>query len=73
MTTLEKEIKELNEEILAVTLEIREKHPELYELLDETPLFTSIDNNGIDPNSLVEYLNTIRSLSSKHNETTESK
>ena len=54
MTTNQKNIKKLTDEILAVTMNIREKYPELYWLLDETPLLSSIDNNGIKPNSLEE-------------------
>ncbi len=61
MATNRKEIKELTNEILTVTMEIGDKYPELYNLLDETPFHISIDKKGIQPNCLEEYLNTIRS------------
>lgn len=61
MATNQKEIKELTVVILAVTMEIRDKYPELYQHLGETPSLTSGDNKGIDPSSAEEYLNTIRS------------
>ncbi len=60
MATNQKEIKELTDEILVITMEIRDKFPELYQFLDETPSFSSINNKGIESNSLEEYLNTIR-------------
>ena len=59
MPTMQKAIKELTDEILAVTMEIRDKYPELYQHLGETPFLTSGDNKGIDPSSAEEYLNTI--------------
>lgn len=61
MPTIQKELKELTDEILAVTMGLRDKYPEVYKLLGETPFLTSGDNNGIDPSSTEEYLNTIRS------------
>jgi transcription initiation factor TFIIIB Brf1 subunit/transcription initiation factor TFIIB len=61
MTTIQKEIKELMDEILAVTMVIRDEFPELYQHLGETPFLTTADNKGVDSNSLKEYLNTIRS------------
>ena len=61
MATIQKEIKELTDDILAVTMEIRDKYPELYQHLGETPFLTSADNKGVDSNSLEEYLNAIRS------------
>jgi transcription initiation factor TFIIIB Brf1 subunit/transcription initiation factor TFIIB len=61
METIQKEIKELTDEILEVTMVIRDKFPELYQHFGETPFLTSADNKGVDSNSLEEYLNTIRS------------
>jgi hypothetical protein len=61
METIQKEIKELMDEILAVTMVIRDEFPELYQHLGETPFLTTADNKGVDSNSLKEYLNTIRS------------
>jgi hypothetical protein len=61
MTTIQKEIKELMDEILAVTMVIRDEFPELYQHLDETPFLTSAYHKRIGSNSLEEYLNTIRS------------
>lgn len=61
MITIQKETTELTDEILAVTMEIRDKYHELYQHLGETPLLNTVNNNGIDINCLKEYLNTIRS------------
>jgi len=61
MATKQKDIKELTDEILVVTMEIRDKYPELHEHLGETPFLTSANDKGVDRNSLREYLNTIRS------------
>lgn len=61
MASNQKQIKELTDEILVVTMEIKGKFPELYQFLDETPSFSSINNKGIEPGNLEEYLNTIRS------------
>lgn len=66
MARNQKEIKKLTDEILAVTMEIRNKYPELHQHLNETPFSTSADNKGIDYNSLEEYLNTIRSQLKKY-------
>jgi hypothetical protein len=61
MTTIQKEIKELTDEILTVTMVIRDKFPELYQHLDETPFLASAYHKRIGSKSLEEYLNTIRS------------
>jgi hypothetical protein len=47
MATIQKEIKELTDEILAVTMVIRDKFPELYQHLDETPFLTSAYRKGL--------------------------
>ena len=59
MATIQKEIKELTDEILAVTMVISDKFPELYKHLGETPFLTSAYHKRIGSNSLEEYLNTI--------------
>jgi hypothetical protein len=61
MASIQKEIKELTDEILAATMVIRDEFPELYQHLGETAFLTAADNKGVDSNSLKEYLNTIRS------------
>jgi hypothetical protein len=72
MATIQKAIKELTNEILAVTMEIRDKYPELYQHLGETPFLASANDIGIDLNSLEEYLNTIRSQLTDYKEGAES-
>ncbi|MFY7672024.1 hypothetical protein ACOSP6_13140 [Tenacibaculum sp. MEBiC06402] len=59
MKTIQK-TKELTDCILLVTMEIKDKFPELYQLLDETPFLISVHDKGIEAISLEEYLNTIR-------------
>ncbi|TCP23615.1 hypothetical protein EV195_10885 [Tenacibaculum skagerrakense] len=59
MKTIQK-TKELTDCILLVTMEIKDKFPELYQLLDETPFLSSVQDKGIEAISLEEYLNTIR-------------
>jgi predicted transposase YbfD/YdcC len=46
----------LTKRILKKTLEIQKKFPELYELLDETPLFFSFTEKDITIKDLRQYL-----------------
>lgn len=46
----------LTEKILKKTVEIQKEFPELYELLDETPLFFSAKEKNITIKDLRQYL-----------------
>ncbi|GEN66471.1 MULTISPECIES: hypothetical protein [Chryseobacterium] len=46
----------LTKEIFKTTVEIQKKFPELYELLDETPLFFSFTEKNISISDLRQYL-----------------
>ncbi|MBL3547105.1 MULTISPECIES: hypothetical protein [Chryseobacterium] len=46
----------LTKEIFKTTVEIQKKFPELYELLDETPLFFSFTEKNITITDLRQYL-----------------
>lgn len=48
--------------ILDTTLEIKDKFPELYSLLKETPLAHTAANNEVDSDDFEQYLNTIQIL-----------
>ncbi len=61
MANNQKETMELTDDILAVTMKIRDRYPELYQHLGETPFLPPANNEGIEPSDLKEYLNTIRS------------
>lgn len=52
-------VKKTMTKIFAVTKTIQEKHPELYLLLNETPLFLSFSKNN---NGLVEFLSYLESI-----------
>lgn len=55
--------KELNAEILEITMTIREKYPELAEYLPELPgTIPDKENPEITIKTLREYLNTLRAL-----------
>lgn len=57
-----REIKNLLFEILTITMEIKEKFPELYILLGETPVSLSTHKKDIKSCDFEDYLNTIESL-----------
>lgn len=46
----------LTKKILKKTVEIQKEFPELYELLDETPLFFSVTEKNITIRDLRQYL-----------------
>lgn len=56
----ESNIQNLTEEILNVTSKIQEKFPELYKLLNETPLFISYEYKGIRDIDLEQYLESLK-------------
>jgi len=53
-------MKKLVSEILAVTMDIKNKFPEHYKHLDENPLFFSFNNKKPSYNDYVQYLNTLK-------------
>ena len=59
--------KELNDKILAITLEIQKKHPELSKYLDEMPVTLPDENNPeITVSKLKDYYNSLTSLIKKY-------
>ncbi|MGB3006096.1 MAG: hypothetical protein WBC06_06290 [Chitinophagaceae bacterium] len=53
-------INQLMQLIIGITTEIRDNHPELYQFLDETPLFLYAENsNEIYRTDFEKYLSTI--------------
>jgi len=59
--------KELNAKILAKTLEIREKHPELSEFLNEMPITIPDETNPeISRKILNDYYNSLCNILKKH-------
>lgn len=53
-------IRKLTILIFEVTQKIHEKFPELYQLLSETPLFSSEGRTTINISDLGKYLNTLK-------------
>ena len=53
-------LQNLTRKIFKVTGEIQFSHPELYFLLNETPLFMSINQEDITVQDLKQYLSSIR-------------
>ncbi|WP_106915337.1 hypothetical protein [Chryseobacterium aurantiacum] len=53
-------ISSLTRKIFKTTVEIQKKFPELYELLDETPLFFSAKEKNITIKDLRQYLISLR-------------
>lgn len=53
-------MKKLNDEILVITLIIKDKFPEYYALLDETPLHISNYNKAVNLDESEQYLRTIK-------------
>ena len=53
-------IKILTAEILEITLQIQVEFPELYKLLNETPLFLSFQKSEITTENLEEYLYSLK-------------
>lgn len=52
--------KKILRKILSITLEIKSHFPELYLVLDETPLIMSLGHKGINISDLEEYQNTLQ-------------
>jgi hypothetical protein len=50
----------LTKKIFKITSEIQKEFPELYELLDETPLFFSFAGKNITSKDLRQYLISLR-------------
>lgn len=60
--------KELNEKIMALTNEIREKRPELIKYIDEMPIGQpSEDNPEINEKNLKDYVKSLKDLLKKTN------
>lgn len=58
--------KELNEKIIELTNEIREKRPELIKYIDEMPLAQpSIDDPEINEKTLKDYIVSLKNLLKK--------
>lgn len=55
------EIKELSNKILAVTMEMKDKFPEVYKYLSESSIFDFSNNKTLSSNDFKKYLNTIES------------
>ena len=55
------EITKLVNEILIVTMEMKDNYPEVYINLSETPLFDIESQKKLNPNDFKKYLNTIQS------------
>lgn len=51
--------KELSRKILEVTMRIKREYPDLYKLLNETPMIFSADSDEINIRDFEEYLKTI--------------
>ena len=55
--------KELNDQIIAVTQEIREKNPELLKFMDEMPITIPNENNPeINNKTLKDYLESLQKI-----------
>lgn len=54
------EITKLTNEILVVTMAMKDDFPEVYKHLGETPLFDSVGKKALNSNDFKEYLNTIQ-------------
>lgn len=59
--TQKAEIAQLTNKILTVTMEIKDHYPEVYLLLNESPILFPSDNKELNSNDFKEYLNTIES------------
>ena len=58
---------DLNQEIIAITMLIQKKHPELSKYLTEMPLtITDIKSPEIDVENLQKYYNSLKALLSKY-------
>jgi hypothetical protein len=53
-------LQDLTKKIFEVTVKIQTLYPELYFLLNETPLFMSQNEKYITPKDLKQYLTSIR-------------
>lgn len=60
------ELKKMLSDILATTMKIRNRFPQLYQLLEETPLFFSADKKKVSLHDFEEYLNTIQTQLKEH-------
>ena len=59
--------KELNAKILAITMQIQEKHPELSKFLDEMPVTIPDENRPeINIKILKKYYNSLSNLLKEH-------
>jgi hypothetical protein len=62
--------KELNQDILNMTMAIQEKFPELSKYIAEMPVKISYDENAeINNKNLKDYFNSLEALFNKYNKT----
>lgn len=59
-TNKKTEMKKLMDEILAITMIIKDKFPQFYKHLDEMPLFISTDKKELNSNDFKQYLTTLK-------------
>jgi hypothetical protein len=55
------EIAKLMNKILDITMELKDRFPESYNYLNETPVFYSVDKKELNLNDFEGYLSTIQS------------
>lgn len=59
--------KEINAKILAITMQIQAKHPELSELLEEMPVTIPNENNPeINRKVLTDYYDSLKNILKKY-------
>ncbi len=59
--------KEINDKILAITMQIQTKHPELSELLGEMPVTIPNENNPeINRKVLTDYYDSLKNILKKY-------
>ena len=54
-------------EVLSMTILISKNYPELYILLEETPLFPSKKENAIQSDDFIQYLESLKVLYASFN------
>ncbi len=61
--------KELNSDILAITMKIQATHPELYKFINEMPVKASDPAREVDLKGLSDYYDSLVELLEKYNAT----